>query len=307
MLREHGGAEALHARGGRLERQHERPLTLSLARSSSSAATGSVAEPLELGGEHLARPRRGSRRGCRRRGRSGRCRVEALEGEDRVGKATLLADAWNRREEDVPPSRLSSTRRREAAVVVAREPGPPRAEVVLLGVLARGSGARGARCRGRRRSRSAAPARRHERDRAPRPSATSGSCSTLPAAAMTIRRGVALAWKRSNCSRVAAPTTSARPSIGGPSGWSGKIASPSTSKTQSWGSSSYIAISSSTTSRSSARPASAGAETSARSRRRRARGARRARGRRAMSSPCRSPALSSAPIASKIWSISSAR
>ena len=49
--------------------------------------------------------------------------------------------------------------------------------------------------------------------------------------------------------------------IGRPSGWSPKIETPSTSKTVSCGSSSYIAISSSTTSRSGSTSLNAGRQT----------------------------------------------
>ena len=55
--------------------------------------------------------------------------------------------------------------------------------------------------------------------------------------------------------------TGARPMIGRPSGWPPKTASPSTSKTVSCGSSSYIAISSSTTSRSGSMSLNAGRQT----------------------------------------------
>ena len=75
---------------------------------------------------------------------------------------------------------------------------------------------------------------------------------------------------------------------GRPSGWSPKTASPSTSKTVSCGSSSYIAISSSTIWRSgSTSRERAAARPCRRSRRTRAAGARRSCARRPTSTPCR--------------------
>src|SRR5215216_6692653 len=98
--------------------------------------------------------------------------------------------------------------------------------------------------------------------------------------------------------------TGARPMIGQPSGWPPKTASPRTSNTVSCGSSSYMAISSSTTSRSGSTSLKAGRHTMSAI-------TSKARGRCWSSIRAYTvvlslsvPALSSAPIASNSWSIS---
>src|SRR5215208_6984601 len=99
--------------------------------------------------------------------------------------------------------------------------------------------------------------------------------------------------------------TSRRPMIGLPSGWAPNTASPSTSKTLSCGSSSYMAISSRMTSRSASTSRNAGRKTMSAitSMARPAWTSRTREETEVVSLPV--PAFSSAPISSKIWSISS--
>ena len=93
-------------------------------------------------------------------------------------------------------------------------------------------------------------------------SSTIWSWSTEPAAAITTEPGTyRRAWKSAITSTGVSRITGARPMIGRPSGCPPKTASPSTSKTVSCGSSSYIAISSSTTSRSGSTSRNAGRHT----------------------------------------------
>ena len=130
---------------------------------------------------------------------------------------------------------------------------------------------------------------------------TTESWSSEPAAATTTLAGTyRAAWKRSMTSSGVVAMTSLRPMIARPSGWEPNTASPRTSNTLSWGSSSYIAISWRITLRSVSTSSNAGRQTMSPI-------TSNARGR------CRSsirectdvvslpvPALSSAPIESKI-------
>ena len=213
----------------------------------------------------------------------------------------------------MPPSTPSSTRRAKRRSSSRAMPGAADAHVVLLGVFLQEANAPlevgGPRAAApvathapaaRRRSaalRVCAPLRPSPRARRGRPSRPPRSRCCAGGSARRESAAAARAWRRRRPRRV--------PITGRPSGCGPKTASPSRSNTRSWGSSSYIAISSSTTSRSASSSPK--------------------RGRQSMSpitsnarSRCRSstrvysevaslsvPALISAPIASKIWSISS--
>ena len=141
--------------------------------------------------------------------------------------------------------------------------------------------------------------------RAASTNATSWSWSTDPAAATTILGATKpRPWNDARWSRCAPATTSARPMIARPSGCDPKTASPATSNTLSWGSSSYIAISSSTTSFSGSSSPHVGRQTMSPSTsiaRSRWRSSTR-ENTDVLSLPV--AAFTSAPIVSKIWSIS---
>ncbi len=146
-----------------------RPLTLSLARSSSSAVRPPAREVGHLGARDLD---------ALRHVLGARADVDAdLAGVvvarrvavDAVGHAALLADLLHEPRGGRPAEHVVEQREREAAIVVARQPGRRQADVVLLGVareeelLPAGHGRR--RAHGPRRPRRAAGARRRARER----------------------------------------------------------------------------------------------------------------------------------------------
>ncbi len=171
---------------------------------------------------------------------------------DRVGEAALLAHLLEQARGCRAAQDRVEDRQREATIVVAGDALSPEADVVLLGLLRVEGGPRLAARRSTLRglqpavARAVQPplrklldllvlevARRRHDDRARAGSGHRGSADTV--------------------SGVSAEITSPRPITGRPSGWSPKTAVESTSWTLSCGSSSYIAISSSTTSRSDSR------------------------------------------------------
>jgi hypothetical protein len=93
-------------------------------------------------------------------------------------------------------------------------------------------------------------------------SSTRRAWSALPAAATTtLSARYRLRWNAPSDRREIEAMTSADPITGRPSGWFPKTACVTTSKMSSWGESSTMAISSSTTSRSASRSARLGAKT----------------------------------------------
>ena len=167
---------------------------------------------------------------------------------DAVGHAALLAHLLHEPRGSRPAEHVVEQREREAAIVVARQPGRRQADVVLLGVAReeellpaddhggrRAHGALGGaelqslgdeRAKARRARRCPPPRRRRSRRRS--------ACRDTP-----------------RCRRfVSARTVAAVPITGRPSSWSPNTPRAARSCTRSDGSSSIIAISSSTTSRS---------------------------------------------------------
>ena len=239
-----------------------RALTFSLARSSSSSVAGSLAQALELVADHLQRLARGCRGACRRRGRPARCR--------RTGRRTSRRRRRARAPRAPPGTGATRRARRRSRRARAGRSGARR--------RARAPGRRGRRGPARCPCARSAPARRQLRGRrgagvgrvspARRPpsvrsaSSTIASWSTEPAAAITTSsRHVAARVEGRDRSTGVSRMTGARPMIARPSGCAPKTAPPSTSKTLSCGSSSYIAISSSTTSRSGSTSRNAGRHT----------------------------------------------
>ena len=300
---EHRGAEPVHARAGRLQREHHAALDVLLGPLELLAGGRLLAHALELCADHPQRLGQVVR---------ARAQVEAdlpgvgvLVGErvDRVGQAAPLAHLLEQARGRGAAEDVVEHAQGEAAVVVAGDPRRAEAHVVLLGVLAleahvrargRRAGGRAVARRARRRAATRARARRAARGRSS-PRRRPRCC----------RAGSARGGTRAMASTGVSRMTSGRPMIARPSGSSPKTASPRTSKTLSCGSSSYMAISSSTTSRSGSTSCRAGRQTMS-----------------AITSNARSrwtsstreyndvvslpvPALISAPMASKIWSISS--
>ena len=255
-------AEAVHPRAGRLHAEHDARLDV-------------------LAGARPARPRR---RAARAAGRARRARpaspgarlsgpgaeVEAdlarvgelaVERVDRVGEPALLAHGLEQPRGGQAAEDRVEHAHREAALVAALQARGAEAHVALLGVLAvEAHGA--AQLRRRRVGHRARPPPRAGRRACARPARRSGRGRpspprrSRPSAARSGARGSA-EISSTGVSRM----TGARPMIGRPSGWPPKTASPSTSKTVSCGSSSYIAISSSTTSRSGSMSRNAGRQT----------------------------------------------
>ena len=160
MPGEHRRAQAVHARAGRLEREHDPPLDVLLARVELLRADRLLADPLELAAEHLAdlgqvlRPRADVEADL------AGVAVEALEAEDRVGEAALLAHRLKQPRGGGATEDAVEHAQGEAALVVAGQARSADGEVVLLGV-ARES----ARCRRPARGRRPARARRRARPR----------------------------------------------------------------------------------------------------------------------------------------------
>ena len=185
-----------------------------------------------------------------------RVREQAAERVDAVRQAPAFADLLEQPRRRRAAEDLVEHPQREAAVVVARRSrGPPRhrwycsvsfAMNVLRAASRAAGGPNASYARGRGWDLQAL-GQEHERvvvDRArPRRSRSRPARSA--------RRGTSAARRRDTDAM-----TSSRPMIARPSGWSPKTASPSRSKILSCGSSSYIAISSQTISRSLARSSS---------------------------------------------------
>ena len=237
-----------------------RALTFSRARVELLLGGGLLAQPRELGADDLhrlaevVRPRadvEADLARCRRTGRrTSRPSRRARAPRARPGTAATRTGRRRSRRARATAKRRSSPR---------GSPRAPRQTWHLLGVLAlEAHGGRAARPAPAR-----APARRRRRAgrrACARPARRSASWSTEPgggdhdrARHVAARRG-----RPRSASTGVSRITGARPMIGRPSGWSPKTASPRTSKTVSCGSSSYIAISSSTTSRSGSTSRNAG-------------------------------------------------
>ena len=238
-----------------------RALTFSRARSSSSSVAGSLAQALELLPDDLHRLAQVV--GARADVEPDLARVGELarEREHRVGEPALLAHRLEQPRGGQPAEDRVEHPQREAALVVARDARGRRGRRGTCSVSLRWKRTAGGGCAGApaRASGRASPARRPSSVRSA--SSTIASWSTEPAAAIDDRaRHVARARGR----RAIASTGVSRDHRRAADDRAPQRVrrrrrrSPRTSKTVSCGSSSYIAISSSTTWRSGSTSRNAG-------------------------------------------------